>query len=145
MPSSFKSLSWSKVGCVNIPVSSSMEVSRATDVVVNDRRAVRGTFPASAFKVVLQDGFNRAQRAGIDLQGSFAGCFHPVFSVGFDQSQNAHAGAEPLLGVFPVPLNDLDQCCTVRAYSGGLPRDPARCPIRILRWCEGMWSLQVVC
>ena len=50
-----------------------MEVMRATDIGVIDRRSVRSLTGCAAIEVVLEDGGNRGVRPCSDLQGPFTG------------------------------------------------------------------------
>src|SRR5438552_1896399 len=108
MPSSFMARSWSSVGCFSIQVSS-VEVRRATDVVVNDRRPVRGGLGPLAIALGLQDRLHRRERARADLQCSRAGCLQPLGAIALGEPNDADAGAEALLGMFALAQNDLDE------------------------------------
>ena len=78
---------------------SSMEVTRATDVVVDDRRPVRGDCGPLAIAVGLQDRVDGGVGARADLQRPAAGGLQPLSPVALGEPQDADAGAEALLGV----------------------------------------------
>ena len=59
-----------------------MEVVRAADVGVIDRRSVRGLSRCAALEIVLEDGSERGIGRGADLQGPFAGRFQPFAAMG---------------------------------------------------------------
>ncbi len=52
-----------------------------------------------AIELVVEDGFDGAIGAGADIERPRRGRFHPVRSEGFDQPDDAEAGAEALLGM----------------------------------------------
>ena len=60
---------------------SSVEVLRAADIGVIDRRSVRGLSRCAAIEIVLEDGSDRGIGGGADLHGPFAGCFQPFGAV----------------------------------------------------------------
>src|SRR6476660_9315615 len=88
---------------------SSMEVGGAADVVVRDRRPVRGHCRLSAIEVVLQDRVDRAVGARADLERPATSGFEPLTTVDLGEPQDADAGAEALFGVRALPQDDLDQ------------------------------------
>src|SRR4029450_10102679 len=100
-----------------------MVVGGAADVVVRDRRPVRGHCRLSAIEVVLQDRVDRAVGARADLERSAAGGLEPLGAIVLCEPQDADAGAEALLGVRALAQNDLDQRRGVAADRAGLSPD----------------------
>jgi DDE superfamily endonuclease len=98
---------------------------------MGDRKAVRGAFAALAFKVVLQDGFDRGIGAGIYLQCPLARGFQPLGSMGFGQFHDPQAGPEALFRMPPVAQDHLHQYGAVLPDLGGLALDPFGRPVRI--------------
>src|SRR5215472_4914210 len=110
MPSSFNALSWLRVGCVNIDCfSSSMEVTRATDVGMCNRRPIRGSCGPFGVEVVLQDRIDRGEGARADLQRPAARRFEPVAAIALEEPDDAEAGAEALLGVTALAHDEVEQ------------------------------------
>jgi hypothetical protein len=91
-------------------VISSMKVDGAADVVVCNRRPVRGLGRPLAIEVVLPDGVDGAIGVRADLECAAAGVFEPLAAVCFDEPQDANAGAEALLGVRALPQDNLEKC-----------------------------------
>ena len=83
-------------------------VRGSADVVVRDRRPVRGHCRPSAIEAVLQDRMDRAVGARADLDGAATGSFEARMAIGLGEPQDADAGAETLLGVRPLPQDDLE-------------------------------------
>src|ERR1700687_732878 len=110
---------------------SSMEVTRPTDVIVDDRRLVRGRCVPLAITVGLQDRVDRAVGSRADLQRSAAGGLQPLCPVALDEPHDADAGAEALLGVRSLAQDDLDQRRGLGADLTGLPRNPLQRPIGV--------------
>ena len=76
-----------------------MEVVRAADVGVIDRRSVHGLSRCAALEIVLEDGSERGIGRGADLQGPFAGRFQPFAAMGLGEAEDADTGAEALFGM----------------------------------------------
>src|ERR1700674_4678738 len=110
---------------------SSMEVGGATDVAVDYRRPVRGGYGPLAIAVGLQDRTDRGVGARTDLERPGAGGLEPFAAVALGQPQDAHAGAEALLGMRSLAHDDLDQGRRVAPDLGGLPLDALRRPVGI--------------
>ena len=69
---------------------SSVVVAGAADVVVNDRRLVRGGCGPFAIEIVLQDGGDRAIGVRTDLECPCTGCrFRPIADIGSGASRTA--------------------------------------------------------
>ena len=72
-------------------------VTRAADVAVEDRRAVRGGFARRvSVHVVVENGFDRAVGLRADVDGAGGGGFEPLAAERLDQANDAEAGAEAL-------------------------------------------------
>ena len=110
---------------------SSMEVSRAADIGMIDRRSVRGPSRRAAIEVVLENGGERGVRLGADLQGPFAGGLQPFAAMGLGQAKDADAGAEALFGMRFGTQNDVDQDLGVRPVGGGVATDALQSPIGV--------------
>ncbi len=116
-----------------------MEVVRAADVGMFDRRSVHGLSRRAAIEVVLEDGGDRGIRPGADLQGPLARRFQPFGAMGLGQAQDADTGAEApgscpgqaLFGVRPVAHDDVDQGLGIETYRRGPASDARRCPIGV--------------
>jgi hypothetical protein len=121
---------------------SSMEVSRATDVALDDRRPVRGGYGPLAIAVGLQDRADGGVGAGADLKRPGAGGLKPLSPVTLGQPQDADAGPEALLGVGLLGEDELDECRRVAPDLARLPLQALRRPVRVL---DGMCSRTVVC
>src|SRR5437764_11472513 len=77
----------------------------------------------SALAVVLQDGGDRGVGPGAEHQRAGAGGVNPFGAIALDQSQNADAGTETLLGMRPRAQDDIDQHGGVGADGLGLMAD----------------------
>ena len=74
---------------------------------MEDRRAVRGALGCGlAIELVVEDGADRAVAARADLKGPQASRFDALAAEGFDEPDNAQAGAEALFGMAAL-LKDL--------------------------------------
>ena len=100
-----------------------MEIMRATDIGVIDRRSVRGLSGCAAIEVVLEDGANRGVRPCPDLQGPFTGGLQPFASMGPSQAKDADARAEPLFGMGFATQDDVDQDLGIGPVGGGVATD----------------------
>src|SRR6516225_9019558 len=109
----------------------------ATDVVVNDRRSVRGFFGPFAIELGVEDGFDGAVGAGADGECSLAGRLHPLARKASYELHDATAGAEALLGVSPLAHDDLDECAGVRPDLGGLAHDALGRPVGMAPMARG--------
>ena len=89
--------------------SPSMEVGGAADVVVRDRRPVRGRYRPSAIEVVFEDRVDRAVGARTDIERAGAGSFEPFTPIALGEPDDADAGTEALLGVRTLAQDDFDQ------------------------------------
>src|SRR3984893_12193766 len=138
MPSRFNASTLSRVGCVSI-VSSSMEVTGATDVGVRNRRPVRGRCRPFGFEVVLQDRIDGSEGARTDLQRPAAGRLQPVAAIALDQPGDADRGPESLLWVRALAQDGLDQRRGIAPDLAGLPPDPLPGPLGIA--ARGAWRL----
>src|SRR6516162_6889100 len=99
----------------------------AADVVVNDRRSVRGLLGPFA----IEDGFDGGEGAGADGECSLTGGLHPLASKASHEVHDATAGAEALLGVSLLAQDDLDECGGVRPDLGGFAHDALDRPIGV--------------
>ena len=108
-----------------------MEVVSATDVVVNDRRPVRGLVGLSAIEIVLQDRVDRTVGARPDLEGSCASRLQPVATLGLGEPEDADAGAKALLGMAAFAQNEVDECGCGGSDLAGLPPEPLWRPVGI--------------
>ena len=105
-----------------------MEVSGATDVGVQDRRAVRGPMRLPAIEVVSEDGGDGGIGAGTDLECPLAGRLEALVTMVLGEPENADAGAKALLRVPALAHDDVDQGLRVGADAGGLAADTLRRP-----------------
>src|SRR5271169_5572507 len=103
----------------------------ATDVVVDNRRLVRGGCGPFGFEVVLQDRVDGGEGARADLQRPTACRLQPLAAKTFDQPDDADRGAEALFGVRALAHDDLNQCSAIGSDLAGLPSDPLWCPVGI--------------
>src|SRR5262245_25343304 len=101
-------------------VSSMIEVGTA-DVVVNDRRPVRGFLGPFAIELGFEDGLDGAEGSGADGKCSLAGRLHPLARKASHEVHDAAAGAEALRGVSLLAQDDFDEC------GGVTPRPCSRC------------------
>ena len=111
--------------------SPSMEVGGAADIVVRNRRPVRGRYRPSAIDVVFENRIDRAVGARPDLDRPAAGGFEPFTPIALGEPYDADAGAEALLRMRALPQDDLDQCRGMAADSAGLPAQALRRPVGI--------------
>src|SRR5689334_3788921 len=109
----------------------------AADVVVNDRRPLRGFLGPFAIELGVEDGFNGAEGASADGECSLAGRFHPLAGKAPYKLDDATAGAKALLGVSLLAQDDLDECDGVRADFGGLALDASNSPVGIAPMARG--------
>ena len=107
---------------------SSMEVFRAADVGMIDRRAVRGPLRRPAIEVVPEDGGDRGVGSGADLEGPLTGGLEPFVAMAPGQAQNADGRAEPLFGMGARAHDDVDQGLGIGTDGGGVMADPLRRP-----------------
>src|SRR5207302_684499 len=73
----------------------------------------------------------RGVGSGAEHQRAGAGGINPFRTIALDQSQNADAGAEPLLGMRPRAQDDIDQHGGVRTDGLGLMPDALVGPVAI--------------
>jgi hypothetical protein len=71
----------------------------AADVVMNDRRSVRGFLGPFAIELGVEDGFDGTEGAGADGKCSLTGCLYALARKASHEPHDAEAGAEALLGV----------------------------------------------
>src|SRR5512132_41228 len=107
-------------------MASSVVVSGAADVVVQDHRPVRGGAASVTIEPGPQDRDETgvAERADGDRPGGSR--FHPFGFVGARQAQDAERRADPLFGMAPSGENGFDQRRRMRADFGGLAAQPLR-------------------
>src|SRR5882672_726325 len=74
-------------------------------------------------EAVVEDGVDRAVRSGADLEATAAGRLEAVDAVLAGEPQDAHAGAEALLGVRAAAQDDVDQGGGVWPDGGGFALD----------------------
>src|SRR5262252_9121293 len=130
MPSSFKALSWSSVGCVSI-VFSSMEVAGAADVRMRNCRPVRGGRGPFGIEVVFEDRMDGAEGARPDRERALAGRLNALPAIALGQPDDADRSAKALLWMRALAHDDLDQRRRIAADLAGLPSDPLRRPIGV--------------
>ena len=121
-----------------------MEVVRAADVGVIDRRSVRGLSRCAALEIVLEDGSERGIGRGADLQGSFAGRFQPFAALGLGEAEDADTGAEALFGMGFGAQDDVDQDPGMGPVGGGRLRMRSGVQLAWRRCAEGICSATVV-
>src|SRR5215510_12942815 len=103
----------------------------AADVVVNDRRPLRGFLGPFAIELGIEDGFDGAERAGADGECSLTGGLYPLARKASNEVDDTKAGAEALLGVSPFAQDDLDECGGVSPDLVGLAHQALDRPIGI--------------
>src|SRR5215469_17160847 len=90
-------------------------VTRAANVGMNDRRAVRGPRGCSAsIELVVEDGADRAVSERADLDGARGGGLQPRDTERPRQAQDAEAGSEALLGMRSMLEDELAERCMGR-------------------------------
>ena len=106
-----------------------MVVAGAADVFVEQAGVVRlARLPVLS---ILQDRSDRAVRAGAQCQRPCAGGIQPLGVVARRQSEDADAGAEPLLGMRARVQDDLDQRRSVVTDRCGLAEDSLVRPVAV--------------
>src|SRR5262249_4706850 len=110
---------------------SSMVEGGTADVVVNDRRPLRGILGPFAIELGVEDGFDGAEGSGADGERSLTGRLHPLASKASREPHDAKAGAEALLGVSLLAQDDLDECAGVGPDLSGLAHEAPKRPVGI--------------
>src|SRR5512144_2435783 len=96
------------------------------------RHAVRGApMRGLTIEVVLQDGFDRAIGPGADLQRAGRGGLQPLYAERLAEPDDAEAGAEALLGMWPVLQDQFAQQRRGRPDARGFPPDALDRPVRV--------------
>jgi hypothetical protein len=123
-------------------LSSSMEVIRATDIRVCDRRLVyypavhalackrgRGAGARFAIQSILQNGMQGLVGVAVDVKCPFAGGIKARSSEGFGQAQDAHASSISLLWMSPLAHDHLNKGFYIWPDLGGAAANAFRRPI----------------
>src|SRR5215470_89552 len=105
--------------------------SGAADVIVDDRRPLRGFVGPFGIELGIEDGFDGAEGAGADGECSLTGGLYPLARKASNEVDDTKAGAEALLGVPLFAQNDLDECGSVSPNLGGLAHQAVDRPIGI--------------
>src|SRR4029077_5722586 len=84
-----------------------------------------------ALAAVLQDSGDRGVGPGAEHQRAGAGGINSLGAIALDQTQDADAGAEALLGVGPRAQDDIDEHGGVGAHRLGLVTDALVGPVAI--------------
>ena len=106
-----------------------MEVIRATDIGVGDRRLVRDAGARFAIETILENGLQRCVGMGIDLQGTTTSSIQAIAPEGLGQSQHSQATAISLLRVPPLAHDHIDKGFDIWADQHGLSPDALWCPV----------------
>src|SRR5215469_11381243 len=107
-------------------------VTRAANVGMNDRRAVRGPRGCSAsIELVVEDGANRAVSERADLDGARGGSLQTCDTECPGQAENAEAGSEALLGMRSALQDKIAQCRCCRPDQCGISPNPADRPVGV--------------
>ena len=106
-----------------------MEVAGAADVVVQDRRAVRGLRRRPTVEPVLQDRHDALVGQRADLDGAATDGLRPNRLDAAEQTQHPDAGSEALLRMRPADQHGDDQRLGVRSDGTCLALEPLGAPL----------------
>ena len=119
--------------------SSSVAILRPPDVLMRDRRPLRGRLGPVAMQVVLQDRGDRAVGHAADLEGASASGLEGIAAVWPGEAHDGEACPEALLGVGLGLQDQVDEHAGAGADALRLAADLARRPSRVSPMARGQW------